>query len=450
MGVTPARMAALEVLRLVRERGAFAHEIMSTTLGRTGLVGRESAFATALAYGVISCRGTLDAVVSSYLSNPDSTDPAVIDALALATYEIVVLGSSAHSAVDQGVEAVKRMNPRLAGLANAVLRKVARESDTVLDRATASGRTLRELQCHPEWMYERFVRDYGEREAALIAQANNGSAPLYISVLPFKSTPEDLLAQLESDGVSLEPLPSAGGYRAANPSAAVRSRPVSRGEVIVADGGAQLVAALVPLVAGGTTLDIGSGRGTKTLLLAARAAREAVEATIIGVDLHEYKTAIARDRAEDLGVRNVEFVAADALRWEELPGHLRGVYSVLVDAPCSGLGTLRRHPDRRWRATPGEIEQLAALNLQLLESAAHLVAPGGYLVYSTCTIAREENQDTVSRFLDAHPEYSVDPLTPIDIPEEYGRFITAEGYFASVPTPGGIDGHFAVRMVRSA
>jgi len=198
-------------------------------------------------------------------------------------------------------------------------------------------------------------------------------------------------------------------------------------------------------------VEVGAGRGTKTLLMQAAAVRDGGPATIYAVDIHEFKSRLLAERLERFGVPGVHSLTGDATSLGSVEGApIEGsVDAVLVDAPCSGLGTLRRHPEKRWRVTPADIESLAALGSRLLGAAARLVRPGGFVVYSTCTLADAENAQVIEGFLGSElgSSFRIDSFVD-EVPPEWRRFLTPEGFFRSVPEADGPDGHFAVRLVR--
>lgn len=449
MPATPSRTLARTVVTRVRERSAYAHETLDALLRRNPLPGRDAAFATRLAYGATAHRGTLEEVVAN-VSDPGTVLPdLVLDCLVTATYEILHLSTPARAAVSEGVELVRDVQPRAAGLANAVLRRVAAKApEFPFGDPSSDLDALARAHGHPHWMVRLFAEERGHATAREIVAANDEPAPLFTVSL---HEPEAVGGGDDAwwtTGPSACPLP---GCRVARDPAAVRDLPaLATREVLVMDAGAQFAARCVPLSAGGTVVEIGAGRGGKTLLMAARARAGGIDTSFVAVDLHAHKLeALERDAAR-LGLP-VSTLAADAAA----PGALQGapgcasVTSVLVDAPCSGLGTLRRHPDRRWRARPADMESVAALGERMLHTAASLVPPGGFVVYSTCTITRRENDDVVDGFLSsAQGAAFVTDRLDDDVPPEWRSFVTPEGWFQSLPTLGGPDGHFVARLRR--
>jgi len=451
MGASAARSAALTVVSRVRERNAYAHETLDAVLGAGSLDSRDAGFATRLAYGTVACRGTLDEAIGRYLTNPGQIEPKVADALAVSAYEILFARTPSRAAVNEGVELVRSIQPRAAGLANAVLRKLAADApEFPWGDPDADAAALARLHGHPAWIAELWISELGREAAAAIMEANNEPAPLYLAHLPFRTDEATVLEELAVRGAQPELCPLPGCIVAGAPASALGSESLAERSVVVADAGAQLAAIVVHAAAGRSIVELGAGRGTKSLILSGIAERSGGPAEILAVDLHEFKLKALIEAAESSGATGITIAAVDATDPEAqgLPAP-ESVDAVLVDAPCSGLGTLRRHPDRRWRARPEEIEALAGLGASLLSTAARLVKPGGFVVYSTCTIARAENAGVIEAFLasEAGQRFAIDPLGE-DVPELWSGFVSAEGFFQSVPRVGGPDGHFIARLVR--
>jgi 16S rRNA (cytosine967-C5)-methyltransferase len=219
----------------------------------------------------------------------------------------------------------------------------------------------------------------------------------------------------------------------------------------VTDAAAQMAPLAVGSHPGGRILDAGSGRGTKTLALQALAVDRGAPADIVGLDIHAFKARLLEERMEALGVPGVSPVTVDLL--DPAASDVLGepFDAVLLDAPCTGLGTLRRHPEQRWRVSEEDVARLAILQADLLDAAAALVRPGGLVVYSTCSLARAENHDVVAAFLagETGREFLSTSLANV-VPAGWERFLTEEGWFQSVPATDGPDGHFVARLERQA
>lgn len=444
VSASPARLVALQVVTRVRERNAYAHETLDAVLKDHRLEERERSFATRLAYGTVASRGTLDEAVARYVKDPSRLEPVVADALAVSAYELLYAASAHHAAVSEGVELVKAVQPKASGLANAVLRKLA---DAVRDfpwgDPRVSDAALARVYAHPQWLAELWIRELGRETAESVMAADNEPAPLFGARLDtLGGSPPDF-------AVSECPLP--GCFVAESPAAARRSQTVRDRSVLIMDAGAQVTVHSLRPRPGQRLIELGAGRGTKTLLAAELARSSGGAASdILAVDLHAFKLDELSRQADALGVKEIRTLVADATKTLDPAAAPPGsADAVLVDAPCTGLGTLRRHPDRRWRAKPQEIEALAGLGAALLRTAASLVKPGGFVVYSTCTIARRENGEVVEGFLASAQgsEFRMDPLTD-EMPPEWRHFVSDEGWFQSLPTIGGMDGHFVARLLR--
>lgn len=447
MSLTPSRAAALRVVREARTRSGWGHELLARALDDSGLSDRDAAFATRLAYGALASEGTLDDVLDRYLDRPSRVHPLVRDALRVAAYELLFMRTPDRVAVHQGVEAVRSIERRATGLANAVLRRIAENAQAFpFGDPDTDTDALARMTSHPSWLVRILVDDLGLELARTMLQADNEPAPLFLAHNPFVSTFADLMSVLEHEGVEPAACEPEGCIVAGSPPAAVKSTALRDGACVVADAAAQYVAALAAPGPGRRGVELAAGRGTKTLLMQAASVRNGGPAEVLSADVHAFKVALLEERLAALGVPEVQGIVADTsdpVSVEALGGPASADV-VLVDAPCSGLGTLRRHPEKRWRLEPSSIAELAALGEGMLETAARLVRPGGFVVYSTCTVTDRENRAVIEGFL-ARPtgkEFSTVPLTS-PVPTGWEHFVTREGWFRSIPEPGGPDGHFA-------
>lgn len=447
----PQRAAALRVLTRVRRDAAWIHSALEAEPKLTAMPSRERAFVTALVRGTVEHEGTLDAMIDRWAAKSSGIEPRVRDALRLAAYEIVYLSTPDRAAVNEGVELVRSVQPRAAGLANAVLHRIAEAAadgpfgdvDNDLEAfASATG--------HPLWLAELLAEDLGTDVARTVMTANDSPAPLYLAHNPFATGFEELMDELVSAGCEPQACDVPGSIVCANASATVGSAALREGRAIVCDLAAQGIVAATPVVAGETLFEAAAGRGTKTLLLQSGAVRAGGQARIVAADVHEFKTLLLVKRMLELGVPGVTTATLDSRDLSaarEALGSDPGV--VFVDAPCSGLGALRRHPEKRWRITPQEIDEVASLAEQLLATALRLVRPGGFVVYSTCTLTRRENVGVVTRALDAAArEFEIVPMNGL-VAASLDSWVTPEGHFQSLPRPGGPDGHFAALIRRN-
>lgn len=444
---SPARRVALEVGRRCRQKDAYVSETLQSVLDETQISPVEQAFATKLALGVASTWGTLDEVIDRYVKAPKDLSNSLRDVLRVGTYEILFLDKSAHAAVDQGVELAKGIAPRAAGLVNAVLRKVAgAKTQFPFGDPRTDLAALARLYAFPSWLAELLMADLGVDAAIRFMQASNEDAPLFVAVNAVKAEDAWVQKKFTELGFTLSPvrigefdLP--GCFRLAESKAIAHPQIrnlFAQGKILVSDVASQVVAHLaVPDKQPRTFLEIGAGRGTKTILLQSDACRRfGTQMNLIAIDSYQFKADIIIKRAATYGIEVADAVMQDAT-------DLQGVFeeasldAIFIDAPCSGLGTLRRHPEIRWRLKPEEITALARVDHALLDEAAKYVAVGGMITYSTCTVTKEENEKVVKRFLesDRGKEFSLLPFA-------------GKNSFSTQLASGSSDAHFAVRLVR--
>ena len=399
--LAPARRAALRLFSECRRREARARDLLREAPAMAELDPRDRALATRLVLGTIAARGEVDRVVTSHLRARSALEPLVRDALRIAAFEILYLDTPMQVAVSQGVELVRCASRRAAGLGNAVLHRVADE-DAALEAARArveSGDfTADDLQLIgglPEWIAERAMADLGPEAAAAYAAGALEPACASVAANAAKHGVDECRELLAEAGCEPEPGPVAGSFVLGRPSALAPSGLVEACDVLPCDLAAQYVVASFGIRAGERVLEVGQGRGTKSVLMAAAGAR------LTSVEVDAKKSALAAARMETAGVAGqVECVCDDGRELARVDGAFDLVF---VDAPCSGAGTLSRHPEIAWSLTEDALADLAGLQLQILRRAATRVAGGGRLAYSTCSIFRQEDEDVVDAFL-ACPE----------------------------------------------
>ncbi len=409
---SPARSCALEALIQMRQRNAFAHDIIEKVVDTTHLDAEDKAFATRLVLGVVQMEGSLDYVIDHVLESPKDIKPDVRCALRISTYEILYLGKSDYAAVSQGVELVKWVAPKAAGVANFALRKIAKEAAFYpFGNPKTDLCAYARLKGFPEWLCELLIRRLGISEADAFMDASNVPAPVYVAINSLKGNEDDTLGLLKSVGDGIEPghangkeIP--GCYKLLNPKTITDGRvrrACALGDMLVADAASQFVAYTCAMVSNGDSLlEIGAGRATKTILLQSDSLRirKSQIKRFVSVDNIDFKTNLAKKRVEDFDAQVSSFICADATDLNDVLGKDR-FQCVFIDAPCTGLGTLRRHPEIRWKIKPKDIEAAALRDIEILKSASMYVEDSGVLVYSTCTITHEENEGAIAKFLES-------------------------------------------------
>lgn len=403
-----AREAALEVLHRVDAHQAFSGVLLRRVLERAGLSAADEALAAELTLGTLRHRAEVDWALSHASHTPLDDLPSRIRAvLRMGAYQLMFLDRiPAAAACSQAVELAKRAGHRgTARLVNAVLRRVAAAPEAIPeDVSTPEGIALR--HSHPLWLVRRWVDRFGVDEARALCRTNNVAPPASVRLNTLRGTPASVAAAIDALGVATAPSALAPeGARIVQASSHARRAAYAEGWVSPQDEGSMLVSRLVAPRPGETVVDTCAGSGGKAMHLAALMENQG---RVIAADIVPAKLAATARHAQRLGVTIVEprLLAAGSLT-DVLPA---GADRVLVDAPCSGLGVLRRRPEIRWRIQPEQLSVLAARQRAIVEDASAAVRPGGLLVFSVCTLEPEEGPAVVAGFLDAHPEFDPEPI----------------------------------------
>jgi 16S rRNA (cytosine967-C5)-methyltransferase len=411
-GVAPQRRAAYEVLRRVFEHDAWADRAFPAAAERHRLSPRQRAQAQRLAYGAVQRRGTTDHLITDLADRRVSRlDPPVVAALRLGLYELAFSDATPdHAAVAQAVELAKggggRRRRAAAGLVNAVLRRAASIDDLLagLDDATPEGAAA--LHSCPEWLARMWWDELGGRDARSLLAAINRPTETALRVNALKADPEQLIDDLRAAG---EPIARPGSGLLAPLEALVVDgrlsegprRRIAAGELVPQARGSQAVIEVLDPQPGERVLDLCAAPGIKTSAIAGRM-RDRGE--IVAVERDSERASQLRELCGRLGVTCVNVVVGDAAEVDLRDGYDR----VLVDPPCSDLGTLASRPDARWRKSPELIDRLAAIQAAILERAVDATADGGKLVFSTCTISRREGSDRIRELVQADGVEAVD------------------------------------------
>lgn len=397
--IAPQRRAAYEVLRRVFEHGAWADRAFPAAAERHGLDARERSQAQRLAYGSVQRRGTSDHLIAELAGRPPSKlDASVLAALRLGLFEIAFADATPdHAAVDQAVELAKGGGQRRrragAGLVNAVLRRAAAGGDLLagLDDDTPEGASA--LYSFPVWLVRMWWEELGPAAARSLLAASNDPPETALRVNGLKADAADIRDQLLRSGEALDG-PAAGPL--APPEAVVVSsltdavrRRVADGHLVPQSRASQAVVAVLDPQPGQRVLDLCAAPGIKTTAIAARMGNRG---EIVAVERDPGRAGELRDLCERLGATCVQVVEGDAAEVDVGDGYDR----ILVDPPCSDLGTLASRPDARWRKSPELIDRLAGIQEAILARAPSALAPGGALVYSTCTVSAREGEDRIA------------------------------------------------------
>ncbi|HZE72777.1 MAG TPA: 16S rRNA (cytosine(967)-C(5))-methyltransferase RsmB [Pyrinomonadaceae bacterium] len=436
-GISPGRLAAYQILKRVEEEGAYASILLATW---DELPERDRALCYELTMGVLRRQLTLDWLIAHY-ANRDAgrLDAAVRRVLRLGLYQLRFLSRVPPSAaVNDAVKLVRFARVRSADkFVNAVLRRAVRESD--YDPLTGISDPLERIAVgtsHPRWLIERWSLSLGLSETEAFARANNEPPPISFRLTAPVSDKNEVLDQLGAAGATLVASRLVRNAWRISGATSILRRFAQQGRIYVQDEASQLVGQLLDPMPGQLVLDLCAAPGSKTTHIAALAQGKAV---VVAGDLHEHRLQMINHAAHIQNLR-VHCVALDG----ERPPFKDATFDrVLVDAPCSGTGTLRRNPEIRWRISPADIEELSNRQKRLLHSAARAVKPGGRLVYSTCSVEIEENEAVTKEFLEGNSSFFRIQL-PVD-PE----LVTEAGAVRTWPHRRGTEGFFIAAFERS-
>lgn len=433
-----ARTLAIQVLSRVRATEAYLNVVLDTLLAESPPEDpRDAGLATELVYGSTRRELALDYAITRFSDRKlEAMEDRVLAALRIGAYQLFYTRIPARAAVAETVQSLKEIGlSRASGFVNAILRKLAALPSQPLPPPDDALELLSVRESHPRWLVERWVRQLGPERAEAMLVANNQTPAVVIRANSARVTRDALLEQLREAGLEVR-------ATAVSPVGIVLP-PVGRIEDVygyaeglwqVQDEAAQLVGVYADIPESARVLDACAAPGGK-------ACHQAERHQVVATDLHANKLRKIDSEAKRLGLsERLSARAHDASRpWPEEWGEF---HALVVDAPCSGLGTLRRHPELRYRRKPEDVGRLAVLQRRILENCQEAVQPGGLLVYAVCTSEPQEGQDQVEMFLRSHPEWTAEPPVlhaPVKLP-------LTQAYLRTLPGPEGWDGFFAARL----
>lgn len=436
--VSPARSAALEILLRVEE-GAYASVLLATR--ESGLSPLDGSLCHELVMGVLRWQYWLDTLIEYYARRKVAQlDVGVRLILRLGLYQLRFLSRvPASAAVNESVKLANFARLRSAGgLVNAVLRRATREPG--VDPAEPINDPTERLAVatsHPTWLIERWIKELGREEAEALARSNNEPAPVAFRVVRNCAKSSEVIKQLQQSGAELTPSRVADGAWRIRGAGSLFSKLVAEGHIYIQDEASQLVATELGAEPGHYVLDLCAAPGSKTTQVADIMSNSGM---VVASDVHEHRLRTVIQTANTHQLNNIRCIGLDGLR--PLPLAQSAFDRVLVDAPCSGTGTLRRNPEIRWRITPGDIQDLSQRQERLLSNVAGTLKSGGRLVYSTCSVEIEENEGVRQAFLENNKGYRPAELSLKD------ALRTAPGTARTWPHRDGTDGFFICAFER--
>jgi len=440
------RALAVQILNRVDEEQAFAEPLLDASLSS----GRPASDAdrrllTYLVYGTLRMRGFLDFLIDRFFKGkPDALQAGIRNILRVALFQARFAEKiPLYAAVDEAVNTTRRLFPGREKLVNAILRNALRGMTDVKFpglEADPAGH-IAVVHSHPRWLVEHWIGRFGIEETLELCRADNEIPPLALRVNPFKATRQDMLERLARAGHDVRPTAySPDGIILAKPPVTLREMPeIANGLLYIQDEASQLVSRLLAPGKGERVLDLCAGAGGKTTHVAALMEKEG---ELVAADIRESKLTSLAETARRFGL-DVKTAIVDATDVAGMAA-LGSFDRVLVDAPCSGLGTLRRNPEIRWHLTAQKLGEFPPLQKRILGNAAACVKGGGVLLYSTCSVMPEENEGVVEAFLEEHPDF-IPARPPAGFPADV---IDARGFLRTFPHRHGTDGFFGALLLR--
>jgi 16S rRNA (cytosine967-C5)-methyltransferase len=441
------RQIAFLALREVHRRGAFADVALDRTFRNSELTDLDRRLVTELVYGSVRRMRAIDFIIDKLATKKSSQQPPELRTiLHLGLYQLQYLNNIPPSAaVNTTVQLAKENGfSGLSSFVNGLLRQYIRLNDEELNPLTVTNykstvERLGILHSFPDWIVEMWIEQLGETETEQLCQWFNQSPTIDLRINPLKSTIDQIETAFKSQNISVSRIPNLPqALRLNGSSGAIQNLPgYSEGWWTIQDSSAQLVTHLLDPQPGETIIDVCAAPGGKTTHIA-----ELIQdtGTIYACDKTANRLKRLKENADRLQVRSIEIHTGDS---RQFPEFINLADRVLLDAPCSGLGTLHRRADARWHHTPENIQAQSQLQSELLTNAATFVKSGGVLVYATCTIHPLENEQVVRSFLGNNPDWQIEPPT-IDLPVQP----SPEGWVKVWPHRNQMDGFFMVRLKR--
>ena len=440
------RQLASEILFKVDTRKAYADVLLDNCLKDSTLSDRDRALLTELTYGTLRWRGKIDARLIRYLDRSlDDTDPIIRNLLRVSFYQLLFLDKIPdYAAVNEAVELAKAYSgSKVAGLVNGVLRNFLRGKDRTvqLEPKNNDQAAFAAEYSHPQWLVEKWLGYFGRKETEALLKANNEMSPLVLRVNSRKVSRDALLGLLSKNGIAAVATHWSPVGIWVQSHSSVHQLPGYREGLFQVQGEAsQLVSYLLSPQKGERILDACAAPGGKTTHIAELTADTG---ELIALDKSERGIEKIRENVARLGLASISDARSDVSR--QLPTEFGIPYDrILVDAPCSGLGTLRSHPETKWHRDQSDIKRLAHLQKNIVNQVAHYLNPGGILVYSTCTLTNDENENVVEEFLEHHKEFVLENAAAY-LPEKASSLVQGT-YFLTLPHRDNTDGFFAARM----
>ncbi|HEY0826508.1 MAG TPA: 16S rRNA (cytosine(967)-C(5))-methyltransferase RsmB, partial [Bacilli bacterium] len=444
------RQVALDILTKVEQEQAYSNILLNQMLIKHQISRADAGLVTEIVYGTIQRLNTIDYFLNPFLTKGlGKLEPWVRCLLRMSFYQMHYLERiPEHAIVNEAVNIAKdKGHQGISGMVNGVLRNILRQKEqfAIPDNLSLVER-LSLVHSHPKWMVKKWIEQYGETVAEQICKSNNQPPHVSIRVNKDKLDRDSMIKQLQEMNISayLSTL-STSGIIVENGGNMALTSWYEKGEISIQDESSMLVADVVDPQPGMTVLDCCAAPGGKSMHMAEKMSNQG---KVWANDVHEHKQQLIRSQAERLGLSCIETMVSDAKELsKQFADH--SFDRILLDAPCSGLGVIRRKPDLKWTKKEADISAIAEMQLELMNSIQPLLRPGGVLVYSTCTLQYEENQAVIEQFLKQQPSYALDPaLEQLLTKAVAGESVATPGMIQILPHQHHSDGFFIARLLR--
>ncbi|HHW00005.1 MAG TPA: 16S rRNA (cytosine(967)-C(5))-methyltransferase RsmB [Clostridiaceae bacterium] len=448
MSIDLARETALKVLYDINEKGAYTNISVNKYLSGTQLRDVDRNFITELVYGTVRWKLTIDWIIRQFSNiKLEKLSPWILNIMRLGVYQLLFTDKVPQSAAcNESVKLSKKYgHSASSGFVNAVLRNIARNRDKIKypERAENTVKYFSIKYSHPEWMIQEWIKLFGEEFTESLLQKNNETPLLTVRANTLKTTREELSVILREAGLEVDK----GRYAQEalvirNPASITRIEAFQKGYFQVQDESSMLVGNILDPKPGELVIDVCSAPGGKATHIAQLMKNSG---TVIARDVHPHKIKLIDDAAKRLSISCIKTEVFDATKLDER--YIMKADRVLVDAPCTGLGIIRRKPDIKWERHETDSAEITKLQRTILDISSEYVKPGGVLVYSTCTIMPEENQDIVYDFINRKKDFELQDITGL-LPSGLSKKDSSNGFIQLYPNIDEVDGFFIARIVR--
>ncbi|WP_223700279.1 16S rRNA (cytosine(967)-C(5))-methyltransferase RsmB [Sutcliffiella deserti] len=439
------RELALEALLNIEKKQAYSNLLINNYLDSGKLSKKDAGLFTEMVYGTIQRSMTLDYYLTPYLEKQKKLQDWVRVLLRLTLYQMVYLDKvPERAAIFEAVEIAKKQGHKgVASVVNGVLRSIQRQGLPNLEELENDLDRISIATSHPRWLVEKWIEQYGVENTERMCEMNLVPPSQTVRVNTAKATVEEVISMLRTQGFDVDKGDLAEDSIVSNKGNLAFSNAYKNGYITIQDESSMLVARTLGVTEGDTVFDSCAAPGGKSTHIA-----ELLKGTgtVFSTDLHEHKIRLIKEQATRLNLPNIKVQTLDSRKAQEV-FEIEQFDRVLVDAPCSGFGVIRRKPDLKFTKTMEDVKQLASVQLSILEQVAPLVKKGGTLVYSTCTIDKEENTEVVKAFLENNPDYKIDFNIKDLLPASLETYIK-DGMLQLLPHYFGTDGFFIVRLKR--